>query len=190
MKDFIELILPYYGLIVVALTMIIILISFSQEIIIQMFGNCIHLEEVDMIIRKKDIKTIQRNNQDGNLDINRKKYYLYLEHPNNPGCYTDLEVSERLYRRSYIGNTIKMHDIIYKYKDSYIKRTKQFSNYNISKYNKCSESDKSSYNLFKEDILNKCYEYDKKQADKMAKVFPLLAIPIVLLFLMVFYINS
>lgn len=190
MKDFIELILPYYGICVVILTMTIILVSFTQEIIIQIFGSCIHLEEVDMTVRRKDIKTVQRTNGEGKLDVNKKKYYLYLEHPNNPGCYTDLEISERLYRRTYIGDTIKMHEIIYKYKDSYIKRVKQFSNHNISKYNKCSDSDKNSYNLFKEEILNKCYEHDKKSADKMQKVFPLLAIPIVLLFLMVFYINS
>lgn len=190
MKDFIEFILPYYGIFVVIIAFIIIGTSFAKDIIIQILGDCIYLEEVDMIVKKKNKKSIQRNDKDGNLDVNKKEYYLYLEHPNNPGCYTELKVSERLYNRTYIGNSLKMHEVIYKYKDSYIKRIKQCSSHNISKYNKCSDSDKNSYNLFKEEILNKCHEHDKKSVDKMQKVFPLLAIPIVLLFLMVFFINS
>lgn len=190
MKDFIELILPYYAIFVVVLVNIGIVSMFIKDMIIKTFGSCIYLDEVDMIVKNKKIESVQRRDNDGNLNKNNNYYYLYLEKPGDANFHTKLKVSSILYHTTCIGDIVKMHEMIYKYKDVYMRKIVQYSNHNISKYNKCSDNDKNSFNLFKTEILNKCNDYNRMSGDKMKKTFPFLVIPVVLLFLMAFYINS
>lgn len=187
LKTVIENILPYYGIVVFLLCICGIVFLFFEELIIRKLGEYIYLEEIDMIIKRKYEDAIQQHNRH---DTSKVLYTLELQHPNKPEYKTEISVSQRVYKKSKVGGTIKMHEVIYKYKDKYIKRIVEYSKYNISKYNKCSQSSKNSFNLFKNDILNKCMEYDNKSSDKFTKIFPIIAIPFVLLFVMVFIINA
>lgn len=189
LKNIIENILPYYGIGVFIFCIICTISLFLEEVLIRILGECIYLEEVDMIVKRRYTEQVQRNDSDGNLDTNKISYMLELQHPHKPEYKTEISVSQRLYRKSRVGGTVKMHEVIYKYKDKYIKRTVEYSKHNVSKYKKCSQSSKDSFRLFENDILNKCMQYDNNIIYKFQKLFPIIAIPFVSLFIMVFIVS-
>lgn len=60
MKDFIDTILPYYACFIIGTAIIITFYIGFKEFIIKTLGSCIYLNEVDMIVIKKEIKSVQK----------------------------------------------------------------------------------------------------------------------------------
>ena len=190
MKDFIDNVLPYYGLFIVTIGIISVSFIVLKDFIIKTFGKCIHLDEIDMIVVRKQVETIQRNDAEGNLDTNRNKYYLFVEKPDDDTYTKQLSVSRRVYTKTRIGDIVKMHEAIYKYKDIYLKSIDRYSESNIDKFNKCQDSDKELFTMYQNDILNKCNEYREKCNKIRIKVSIIVGIGILSVFLMVFLSNT
>lgn len=189
MKDFIETILPYYTCFIILIAVIITFYIRLKEFIIKTLGSCIYLDEVDMVVIKKEIKSIQKNDSQGNLDRNKNTYCLYLEYPNNHTCIKQISVSRNVYNKTRIRDIVKMHEAIYKYKDVYLKSIEKYSQSNIDKYNKCQDSDKELFSIYNNDILNKCNEYKDKSNKIKAKVAIIVGFGILSIILMALFLN-